>query len=107
MEIPKKDGSYRLLGIPTVSDRTAQQVVKSVLEPIMEQVFDEDSYGYRPGDEVYLFEPVQIYYQELLDAYSSNKLFHIYNIALSDKKGTADFYITWKKQIYIHCRMFF
>lgn len=49
VEIPKKDGSYRLLGIPTVSDRTAQQVVRSVLEPIMEQVFDEDSYGYRPG----------------------------------------------------------
>ena len=23
VEIPKKDGSYRLLGIPTVSDRTA------------------------------------------------------------------------------------
>ena len=41
MEIPKKDGSYRLLGIPTVSDRTAQQVVRSVLEPIMEQVFDD------------------------------------------------------------------
>jgi len=49
VEIPKVDGSYRLLGIPTVLDRTAQQVVRSVLEPIMEPIFHEDSYGYRPG----------------------------------------------------------
>ncbi len=49
VEIPKVDGSYRLLGIPTVLDRTAQQVARSVLEPIMEPIFHEDSYGYRPG----------------------------------------------------------
>jgi group II intron reverse transcriptase/maturase len=49
VEIPKSDGSMRLLGIPTISDRIAQQVAKSVIEPIMEQVFHIDSYGYRPN----------------------------------------------------------
>lgn len=49
VEIPKPDGSMRQLGIPTISDRIAQQVAKSVIEPIMEKVFHEDSYGYRPN----------------------------------------------------------
>lgn len=47
--IAKKNGGKRILGIPTVSDRVAQTVVKMHLEPIMESVFDADSYGYRPG----------------------------------------------------------
>ena len=37
-----------MLGIPTVSDRIAQTVVKLVLEPMVEPVFHENSYGYRP-----------------------------------------------------------
>ena len=49
VEIPKADGSKRLLGIPTVSDRVAQGVVKYYLEPIVEPKFHKDSYGYRPG----------------------------------------------------------
>lgn len=48
VEIPKKDGSKRALGIPTVSDRIAQMVVKMMLEPQLEPVFHNDSYGYRP-----------------------------------------------------------
>jgi len=47
--IPKKSGGQRPLGIPTVSDRVAQMVVKLVLEPELEPHFHEDSYGYRPG----------------------------------------------------------
>jgi len=47
--IPKKSGGERPLGIPTVSDRVAQAVVKLVLEPELEPHFHEDSYGYRPG----------------------------------------------------------
>jgi RNA-directed DNA polymerase len=47
--IPKKWGGTRVLGVPTVSDRVAQTVVKMALEPLLEPVFDEDSYGYRPG----------------------------------------------------------
>ena len=47
--IPKKLGGERLLGIPTVSDRIAQMVVKMYFEPLVEPYFHEDSYGYRPG----------------------------------------------------------
>jgi RNA-directed DNA polymerase len=47
--IPKKVGGERVLGIPTVSDRVAQMVVKMYLEPLVEPYFHEDSYGYRPG----------------------------------------------------------
>ncbi len=46
--IPKKTGGERLLGIPTVSDRVAQMVVKMYFEPLVEPYFHEDSYGYRP-----------------------------------------------------------
>ncbi len=49
VEIPKSDGRKRMLGIPTVSDRIAQSVVKDYLEPIIEPKFHADSYGYRPG----------------------------------------------------------
>jgi len=48
VEIPKKDGKKRLLGIPTVADRVAQMVVKMSLEPKVEFHFHPDSYGYRP-----------------------------------------------------------
>jgi len=47
--IRKKSGGTRILGVPTVSDRIAQTVVKLVLEPMLEPVFDENSFGYRPG----------------------------------------------------------
>ena len=47
--IPKKQGGTRPLGIPTVSDRIAQGVVKDYLEPWLEQIFHTSSFGYRPG----------------------------------------------------------
>lgn len=46
--IPKKAGGVRILGVPTVSDRIAQMVVKLVFEPLVEKHFHPDSYGYRP-----------------------------------------------------------
>jgi RNA-directed DNA polymerase len=47
--IPKKQGGTRPLGIPTVSDRIAQGVVKDYMEPSIETIFHSSSYGYRPG----------------------------------------------------------
>lgn len=47
--IPKKQGGTRPLGIPTVSDRIAQGVLKDYLEPILEPLFHVNSFGYRPG----------------------------------------------------------
>ena len=49
VEIPKKAGGTRMLGVPTVADRIAQTVVCMVLEPTAEPVFHPDSYEYRPG----------------------------------------------------------
>ena len=49
VEIPKAKGGTRTLGIPTVSDRIAQTVVKRLIEPILDPMFHPDSYGYRPG----------------------------------------------------------
>lgn len=48
VEIPKSDGRMRKLGIPTVNDRVAQQVIKAYLEPRLEAEFSPLSYGYRP-----------------------------------------------------------
>lgn len=47
-EIPKKDGKMRKLGIPTLRDRIAQQVLKAFMEVRIDKLFYEDSYGYRP-----------------------------------------------------------
>jgi group II intron reverse transcriptase/maturase len=48
-KIPKGDGKERTLGIPTILDRVAQQVIRAELEALVEPKFHPDSYGYRPG----------------------------------------------------------
>jgi RNA-directed DNA polymerase len=48
VSIPKKSGGERILGVPTVSDRIAQMVVKQLIEPDLDPIFLPDSYGYRP-----------------------------------------------------------
>ena len=49
VEIPKPDGGTRMLGIPTVMDRLIQQAVLQVLTPILDPMFSNASYGFRPG----------------------------------------------------------
>jgi len=49
VEIGKKGGGQRKLGVPTVSDRVAQMVAKMHFEPDVDRHFHSDSYGYRPG----------------------------------------------------------
>jgi RNA-directed DNA polymerase len=47
--IPKPGGGVRVLGVPSVADRVVQTVATLVLEPRVEPMFHDDSYGYRPG----------------------------------------------------------
>src|SRR3970040_767412 len=49
VEIPKPSGGTRKLGIPTVLDRFIQQLLLNVLTPILEPLFSEHSWGFRPG----------------------------------------------------------
>jgi len=49
VKIPKATGGMRTLGIPTVTDRVAQMVIRNRLEPLIEPLFHEDSFAYRPG----------------------------------------------------------
>ena len=47
--IPKKDGSKRILKVPTIADRAYQCLLKYALEPAHEATFHAKSYGFRPG----------------------------------------------------------
>ncbi len=49
VEIPKRDGGVRKLGIPTVLDRLIQQSILQVLQPRFDPTFSQHSHGFRPG----------------------------------------------------------
>lgn len=48
VQIPKPQGGYRQLGIPTVKDRLVQQAIHQVLSERYEKIFSDYSYGFRP-----------------------------------------------------------
>lgn len=49
VEIPKKNGGQRPLGIPTVEDRIAQSAVVLYINERLDKEFHTDSYAYRSG----------------------------------------------------------
>ena len=49
VEIPKKGGGVRQLGIPTTFDRFLQQSILQVLQPMFDPTFSKHSHGFRPG----------------------------------------------------------
>ena len=44
-DIPKGNGKFRTLGIPSIRDRVVQGAMKLVLEPVFEADFQDGSYG--------------------------------------------------------------
>lgn len=52
IDVPKKGGGMRPLGIPCVADRVAQTAVAQILTPLLDREFEEASFGYRSGRSV-------------------------------------------------------
>jgi RNA-directed DNA polymerase len=97
VEIPKPDGGVRLLGIPTVIDRTIQQAIHQVLSPIFEKQFHENSFGFRPNRDChkaikksleYLNEGynviVDIDLEKFFDKVNHDKLMQILSLTIKD-----------------------
>jgi group II intron reverse transcriptase/maturase len=77
--IPKagQPGKYRPLGIPAIYDRVCQQALQNRLEPIFEAVFDDASFGYRPGRSTKdalrkIWKEIEAGYEWIVDADLSN-----------------------------------
>ncbi len=49
VSIPKKKPGYRILTIPSIRDRILHTSIASALTPIFEPLFEDGSFGYRPG----------------------------------------------------------
>lgn len=77
VSIPKNNGKYRLLGIPTVTDRLLQQAVCQVVGSSFELEFKEHSYGFRPNRNAH--QAVQQAQQNIHEGYA-----HIVDIDLKN-----------------------
>ena len=50
VEIPKPNSAEkRQLGVPCIRDRVVQTAIKMILEPILDPMFSDSSFGFRPG----------------------------------------------------------
>lgn len=83
----------RPLGIPTMSDRAAQAVVKLALEPQWEARFEPNSYGFRPGRSCHdaleaIFQEIRYKAKYVLDADITKCFERIDHQALLDKIDT-------------------
>jgi group II intron reverse transcriptase/maturase len=71
--IDKGGGQFRPLGIPTVRDRVAQEVLRRLLSPLFEPLFHDNSHGFRSGRSCHsaLVQMLEIWkdgYRHVLDA---------------------------------------
>lgn len=110
--IPKNDGKKRPLGIPTLRDRIAQAIVKNLLEPEWEAVFESNSYGFRCGrschdaiEQVFLRLKSSAKDQWVLDADVKGFFDNLAHSTILQSIGTApgrELIKEWLKAGYVH-----
>ncbi len=94
VEISKKDGSVRKLGIPTISDKVGQMVVKMFIEPRLEEVFSPNSYGFRPNRNAHQCSR--------LDLYDKSRMMGDYHVRFCERLGVKLPLLTRRRDIVIN-----
>ena len=92
--IPKPNGEQRPLSIPAMRDRVCQALVKLVLEPQWEALFEPCSFGFRPGRSSHdaieaIFNSIKCKQKFVLDADISKCFDRINHDYLLDKINTS------------------
>ncbi|WP_256359389.1 group II intron reverse transcriptase/maturase [Wolbachia endosymbiont of Ctenocephalides felis wCfeJ] len=91
---PGRPSEHRSLGIPTISDRAKQTLVKMVIEPEWEAKFEQNTYGFRPGRSCHdaieaIFSALKQKTAYCLDADISGCFDNIKHYALLEKLNTT------------------